>query len=36
MKSFDTTKKSIEKTKNGGNASIFEVAQLVLNQCDLV
>ena len=36
MKLFGSTKKIIEKTKNGENVPSFEVVQVVLFQCNLV
>ena len=36
MKLFDSTKKLIQKTKNGENVSSLEVVEVVLVQCDLV
>ena len=36
MKLFASTKKLIDKTKNGENAPSLEVAQVFLVQCNLV
>ena len=36
MKSFDSTKKLIEKTKNGEKVANLEVVEVVLVQCNLV
>ena len=36
MKLFGSTKKLIEKTKNGENVARFEVVEVVLVQCNLV
>ena len=36
MKLFGSTKKIIDKTKNGENVSSFEVVEVVLVQCGLV
>ena len=36
MKLFGSTKKLIDKTKNGENVPILEVFEIVLVQCNLV
>ena len=36
MKLFGSTKKLIEKTKNGENVPSLEVVEVVLAQCNLV
>ena len=36
MKLFGSTKKLMEKTKNGKNAPSLEMAEVVLVQCNLV
>ena len=36
MKLFGSTKKLIDKTKNGENVPSLEVAEIVLVQCNLV
>ena len=35
MKLFGSTKKWIDKTKNGENVPSFDVFKIVLNQCNL-
>ena len=36
MKLYDSTKKLIDKTKNGENVPSFEVVEVVLAQCNFV
>ena len=36
MKIFDSTKKLIDKTKNGENVASLEVVDIISDQCNLV